>query len=126
MANEQNLRPGEYKLSVEEAKKGGIASGEARRKKATMRETLRMMLEDIPIDDENKNKLTNKQLATLGLINGARLGNANNYKTILEAIGEIANGESITTPTIKIEINDNSKLEGVMYEENRHNENDNG
>lgn len=126
MANEQNLRPGEYKLSVEEAKKGGIASGEARRKKATMRETLRMMLEDIPIDKENKNKLTNKQLATLGLINGARLGNANNYKTILEAIGEITNGESTTTPTIKIEINDNSKLEGVMYEENRHNENDNG
>ena len=126
MANEQNLRPGEYKLSVEEAKKGGIASGEARRKKATMRETLRMMLEDIPIDNENKNKLTNKQLATLGLINGARLGNANNYKTILEAIGEIANGESTTTPTIKIEINDNSKLEGAMYEENRHNEDDNG
>lgn len=126
MANEQNLRPGEYKLTLEEQKKGGIASGIARKQKATMRETLKMMLEDIPIDKENKNKLTNKQLATLGLINGARLGNANNYKTILEAIGEIANGESTTTPTIKIEINDNSKLEGAMYEENRHNEDDNG
>jgi len=33
MANEQNLRPGEYKLSQEEAKKGGIASGKARREK---------------------------------------------------------------------------------------------
>lgn len=36
MANEQNLRPGEYKLSVEEAKKGGINSGKARRKRKTL------------------------------------------------------------------------------------------
>ena len=126
MANEQNLKPRE--LTTEEAtimgRKGGIASGEARRQKATMRETLKMMLEDIPIDDDNKSKLTNRQLATLGLINGARCGNANNYKTILETIGEIANAESTTTPTIKIEINDNSNLEKVLYEENRHNEND--
>lgn len=33
MANEQNLRPGEYKLSLEEAKRGGKASGKKRRKK---------------------------------------------------------------------------------------------
>lgn len=33
MANEQNLRPSEYKLSQEEAKKGGINSGRARREK---------------------------------------------------------------------------------------------
>lgn len=33
MANEQNLKPGEYKLSQEEAKRGGIASGKARREK---------------------------------------------------------------------------------------------
>ena len=31
MANEQNLRPSEYHLSREEAKKGGIASGKSRR-----------------------------------------------------------------------------------------------
>lgn len=126
MSNIGNLRVPTSEEARINGRKGGIASGIARKEKATMRETLRMMLEDIPIDEENKNKLTNKQLATLGLINGARLGNANNYKTILEAIGEIANGESITTPTIKIEINDNSKLEGAMYEENRHNEDDNG
>lgn len=33
MANEQNLRPSEYKLSQEEAKKGGINSGKTRREK---------------------------------------------------------------------------------------------
>lgn len=33
MANEQNLRPSEYKLSQEEAKRGGINSGKTRREK---------------------------------------------------------------------------------------------
>ena len=40
MANEKNLRPSEYKLSQEEAKKGGIASGEARRRKRDLRRAL--------------------------------------------------------------------------------------
>ena len=38
MANEQNLRPGEYKLTREEQKRGGIASGKARRQRKTLRE----------------------------------------------------------------------------------------
>lgn len=38
MANEQNLRPSEYKLSREEAKKGGKKSGEVRRRKKLLRE----------------------------------------------------------------------------------------
>ena len=38
MANEQNLKPSEYKLSREEAKKGGINSGIARRAKKNRRE----------------------------------------------------------------------------------------
>ena len=38
MANEQNLRPCEYKLSKEEAKKGGINSGKARRRKKSLKE----------------------------------------------------------------------------------------
>ena len=33
MANEKNLRPSEYKFTPEDAKKGGIASGEAKRAK---------------------------------------------------------------------------------------------
>lgn len=45
MANEQNLKPSEYHLSREEAKKGGKASGEARRRKKTMREALQNLLE---------------------------------------------------------------------------------
>ena len=44
MANEQNLRPTEYKLSKEEAKKGGKKSGETRRKKADMRKAVENIL----------------------------------------------------------------------------------
>lgn len=40
MANEQNLIPQAHKLTVEEASKGGIASGEARRKKRTLMELM--------------------------------------------------------------------------------------
>lgn len=45
MANEQNLRPSEYKLTQEEQKKGGIASGEARRRKRDLRKALEALLE---------------------------------------------------------------------------------
>lgn len=45
MANEQNLRPSEYKFSQEEAKRGGIRSGEVRRAKKSMREAMKTLLE---------------------------------------------------------------------------------
>ena len=44
MANEQNLKPCEYKFTQEEAKKGGIASGEIRRRKKLLRECLDELL----------------------------------------------------------------------------------
>lgn len=52
MANEQNLRPCEYKLSREEAKKGGIASGEARRRRRTLKEELLLMLSDPEVQEK--------------------------------------------------------------------------
>lgn len=45
MANEKNLKPGEYKLSQEEAKRGGIASGKARREKADLRKMAQTFLD---------------------------------------------------------------------------------
>ena len=120
--NKENLIPLNTRTKEEQreiAIQGGKASGEARRHKATMRETLKMMLEDIPLDEDNKNKLTNRELATLGLIKGARCGNSINYRTIMETIGELVEGNNTTTPTLKIEVSDNSKLEKVLYEENR-------
>lgn len=43
MANEQNLVPQAHKLTVEEASKGGIASGKARAQKKTLRELAEMI-----------------------------------------------------------------------------------
>ena len=89
MANKlDNLIPFTSNQDREEAKKngkkGGIRSGEVRREKATMKATLEMLL-----NEKYKDGKTYRELATLGLINGAINGNAQNYKTILEVLGEL-------------------------------------
>jgi len=66
------------------ARMGGIASGQARREKATMKATLEMLLEE-----KNNKGIKYRDLATLGLIQGAVKGNANNFKVILETLGEL-------------------------------------
>lgn len=73
---------------TEIARKGGIASGEARRQKKLMRE---MLQECLNMTDKKGN--TFQELATMGLIKGAIKGNANNYKTILETLGELQPAE---------------------------------
>lgn len=75
-----------HDLTAEEVQRGGINSGIARRKKATMKETLEMLLDE----KSKKNGKTYKELATLGLIKGAINGNSNNYRTILEILGELS------------------------------------
>jgi len=65
---------------------GGIASGIAKRKKATMLSVLDKCLDGVPenITEEELNTmgLTHQELVTLGLIKGAELGNAKNYELI--------------------------------------------
>ena len=45
MANEKNLKPCEHKFTQEEAKKGGVASGEARRAKKSLREAMQILMD---------------------------------------------------------------------------------
>lgn len=142
MANNSNLVP----LTTEKAReigiKGGIASGKVRKEKATMRKSLELLLnsninidkidDNTIIDLRNKLKLlgadTSKMkvedLVNAGLILGAVFGNANNYKTIIETKGEMLE-EQNTTPTLKLEVVDNSNLNKVLYEENQSRENAN-
>ena len=89
MANkgQENLIPFTERTEEEQreiARQGGIRSGEVRREKATMKATLEMLL-----NETNKNGKTYRELATLGLLKGAINGNAQNYKTILETLGEL-------------------------------------
>ena len=105
MANEQNLKP-IRELSSEEAKKrgrnGGIASGEARKEKATMKKLLRQMLEETaPKDKEGR---TYMELATLGLIKGAVKGDSRNYKVMLETLGEYNNIEENSKDGIMLDL----------------------
>lgn len=91
MANkgQENLIPMNERTKEEQkriATMGGIRSGEVRREKATMKATLEKLL-----DEKNNKGITYRDLATLGLLKGAINGNANNYRTILETLGELGN-----------------------------------
>lgn len=114
-------------------KKGGLASGEARRNKKTFTNAVKWLVNtDLKIDSGNivdmfkKNGvniegLDTTQLATLGLWAGAVYGNANNFKTLMEVNGEIIEEEPSYIPNIEEveEIVDNSNLEKVLYEEDK-------
>ena len=114
MANKNdNLIPGGHKLTLEEQKMGGIASGKARQEKATMKKTLEMLL-----NEKNNMGKTYRELSTLGLIKGAIEGKAENYKVIVALLGEIET-LSNDTPEVNINIIDNSNLEKALYEEEK-------
>lgn len=87
MANEQNLRPSEYKLSQEEAKKGGIASGEARRRKRDLRKALEMLLEK-DYTDKKGNIATGAEAISTKLFEQAMKGNVKAFETIRSTVGQ--------------------------------------
>lgn len=142
MANEQNLislgdRTTKEKREI--AIMGGIASGQSRKKNASIKNSLKRILNSgfrLPteIKDEEVKLFVNKlnaigvdtknldlvDLMNLGQILSAIGGKAENYKALLEITEESSNDKS--TPNIEINVVDNSNLEKVMYETNRHNE----
>ena len=97
MANEQNLKPCEYQLSQEEAKKGGIASGKARREKKTLREMVELFgrlkvdgkaaraMEDLGI---GKDMQTRFMQGVVSLFNKANKGDVGAFNAIRDIIGE--------------------------------------
>lgn len=106
MANDENLKKGApYRFrageqQVETARKGGIASGEARRRKKTMRETAKMLL-DMQIPDaakELKAKLkvmgiseedfTYQSAVMVGILNQAMKGNTKAAAFLRDTVGE--------------------------------------
>lgn len=112
MANKNdNLIPEAHKLTVEEASRGGIRSGEVRREKATFKKTLEMLL-----DEKNSKGKTYRELITLGQIKSAIDGKAENFKAILALMGEMEE-QQVETPTVNINIVNNEELEKYMYDQ---------
>ena len=98
MANEQNLRPSEHKFTQEEAKRGGIASGEARRRKKSLKETLDILLEYRPTEKELDflrehgidvdDDATYRTAVAFSMINKAVKGNTRAFEMLRDTIGE--------------------------------------
>ena len=122
MANNSNLisladRTTEEKREI--GIKGGKASGEVRRLKKTFKMALTELLNEEAKDNKgNPTGKTYQDLVNIGLLKGAMKGNAYNYKAILETIGELEAENEKSTPTININVVDNSNLERIMYEDN--------
>jgi hypothetical protein len=79
MANEQNLKPVTSKKEARErGRKGGLASGEARRKRKTLKEELLLLLSEGET----------QQSVTLALIEKAKSGDTKAFEVIRDTIGE--------------------------------------
>lgn len=87
MANEQNLRPGEHKLSKEEASKGGKKSGEVRRKKRLMREAFEELLARDYHDASGKT-LDGTELLTLKVFKQAMDGDLKAFEIVRDTTGQ--------------------------------------
>lgn len=87
MANEQNLRPGEYHLSKEEAKKGGIASGKARAEKRDLRKALELLLEQTYTDKKGVTR-TGAQAITEKLFAEVMKGNVKAFEVLRDTVGQ--------------------------------------
>lgn len=109
MANEQNLRPCEYKLSQEEAKKGGIASGKARREKKHGKELARLILAEGLKDEKvkaalreaghNPDGMDNETAMLLRQIEKAlKTGDTKAYKAVMDVAGYLEKTVNVKTP----------------------------
>lgn len=87
MANEQNLHPSEYKLSQEEAKKGGIASGEARRRKRDIRLALEALLEK-EYSGKNGQTLTGAEAIAIKQMEKALKGDTRAFEVVRDSAGQ--------------------------------------
>ena len=101
VANEENLRNGvltQFRSGEEAARngrKGGIKSGEARRRKAAMRDTMNRCLtmqahvdglSDVLIADGGES--TYEEIITMAIINQAAMGDVKAYNAIMKVVGQ--------------------------------------
>lgn len=116
MANEQNLRPSEYKLSQEEAKRGGLKSAQVRRERKKFNELFNAYLDKMVTNEQikeqmkefgfNDDECTNKNAVVFAQYKQALKGNTNAATFIRDTMGEkpIDVQQVIETPIIKDDI----------------------
>lgn len=91
MAGKDNLRPVSSKEEARErGRKGGLASGEARRKRKTLKEELLLMLEDEEV----------QKSVAVALIQEAQNGNVKAFGMLRDTIGEAPVEKVQTTQTV--------------------------
>lgn len=123
MANEKNLIPFSERTKNEQreiAKKGGQASGAARRRKKSLKEAADLYL-SLPVTDKRRlNKLKRRDLEpadidnqmamVVGLVEAATCGDARAAKVVLEMLGDDPAqknaGESLSTLYDALEMED--------------------
>ena len=88
MANEQNLKPCEYKLSQEEAKKGGIKSGEARRKKRDLKLAIQALLESDVKDKKTGETMSGAEALAMAQYRKALKGDTKAYEVLRDTSGQ--------------------------------------
>lgn len=96
--NDENLRPSEYKLSQEEAKRGGIASGKARRAKADLRRAMQDALNSTFTDSKGK-KATGAEIVMAGLMANLSDPKARNWGKAVEVM-LLLTGQNMTKEQI--------------------------
>ena len=98
--NDENLRPCEYELTLEEAKKGGINSGKARRRKKRLKEIAQMIGEALVKDagkkqavkdftDIEDDELTNDVAVVVRHYQEAAAGNVQSARYLAQLRGEL-------------------------------------
>lgn len=91
MANNQNLIPGGYKLSLEEASRGGIASGKVRAERASLRKAMQGILSGT-YKDKNGKEVTGAEAVCLAMFkiasNSKDKQAVQAFRSIMELTGE--------------------------------------
>ena len=114
MANEKNLKPVRSKEEARErGKKGGIKSGETRRKKAALRNTMNRLLtmqaeveglSDVLRADGGES--TYEEIIAMAMIQQASLGNVKAYQAIMKTVGQTEKSEAdLEEQRSKLELN---------------------
>ena len=87
MANEQNLRPGEYKLTQEEQKRGGKRSAEVRRQKRDIRRALEALLEKTYTNKQGE-VLSGAEIIAIKQMEKAIKGDTRAFEVVRDSSGQ--------------------------------------